>query len=218
MWKASPLLYVAYVCGARALLTPARKAALLRHRRTYNLASSAASLAFFVVSLRLVRAAGFGVCAPPPPAPHFAAAWYVSKYGEWADTLLLLAADKPITWLHYNHHMSTAFLVGAQMRAGRSSSRSSVFDAASCMNAGVHVCMYAYYAFPGPLQALRRIITRLQIAQHASVLLLLAHASWRGDCDVDLAANAVAAALYAMYLTQFVVFFLSARPAAKKKM
>ncbi|CAN0325774.1 unnamed protein product, partial [Hapterophycus canaliculatus] len=38
-----------------------------------------------------------------------------SKYWEWFDTALLVAKGKPVSWLQYTHHASTAILTALNM-------------------------------------------------------------------------------------------------------
>lgn len=231
-----PLVFAGLVVPGcqRALRGAEARRYVLAFRDAHNLFSAAAS---FVAALaaaamcyrRLVAAGGKGVmyallCAPAPPAPPgYCWLWFASKMYEWIDTILLLAAGKPLSSLHYNHHLTTATVVASHL-VGRGGTRTSIFDVPMLLNAGVHAAMYAYYWRPARLRALRQLITRVQIAQHVIVLLAIGFTEvqvarlGRGasGCDVSRLGNGVSLGLFAMYLAQFIEFYCT-RYLAKRR-
>ena len=106
--------------------------------------------------------------------------------------------------------MTTATVVAAHI-VGRDR-RTSIFDFATVLNAAVHTLMYAYYWSPSRLRVLKRVLTRLQIAQHVAVLVSILYTSAvlasGAECDVAPFANTLALAMYFMYLVQFVAFYV----------
>ena len=121
--------------------------------------------------------------------------------------------------LHYNHHMTTATVVASHL-VGRDR-RTSIFDFATVVNAIVHTLMYAYYWSPSRLRVLKRLLTRLQITQHAAVLASILYTSavlaYGDECDVAPFANALSLAMYFMYLVQFVAFYVRTYDSEKRK-
>lgn len=153
------------------------------------------------------------LCVAPSPAPRLILFWYCSKFYEWVDTALLLARGKELSSLHYNHHMTAATVVASHMvgRSSRVGDRTSIYDVPLLLNAFVHTLMYAYYWSPTAFRPIRQWITRLQIVQHAVVLLSILYTSYKAvgteDCHVTLLGNGLSLLLYGMYLVQFVAFY-----------
>uniref|UniRef100_A0A7S0P4M0 Elongation of fatty acids protein n=1 Tax=Calcidiscus leptoporus TaxID=127549 RepID=A0A7S0P4M0_9EUKA len=170
----------------------------------------AAAAAIHSLALRPFSVHGL-LCEPAEPAPLLVTTWYFSKFVEWFDSSLLLAAGKPLSSLHYNHHLTTATVVASHF-VGRAV-RTSIFDIPLLLNAAVHTLMYAYYWRPALLRPVKRLITRLQITQHMSVLLSILYTtatrmSRAGECDISVFANVLSLGLYGMYLVQFMSFHL----------
>lgn len=221
-----PVAFVGFVAACRRLFVrePAAKKALLKYRDVHNVIASLGSLALFAATLYHLSARPLSVwgmtCAPASPAPWYEAAWYLSKVYEWVDTAMLIAGDRPLSSLHYNHHMTTAALAAMHL-VGRHG-RSSVFDVPLLLNGLVHVFMYAYYVRPHALRPLKRLITAMQIGQHATVLLILAYTTTAFAsgvaCDISPLANGFSILAYAMYLCQFLQFYVSTyTPIARSK-
>lgn len=135
--------------------------------------------------------------------------WYVSKLWEWFDTLLLIAADRPLHPLHVNHHASTAALVALQTY--KRASYTPLADVGTLLNAAIHVAMYVYYIWPRFLRPFKRLITCAQIAQHAfmvvAIAIVLVTRTDSEQCDVPSMHYGVTLAIYLMYFVQFVVFY-----------
>ena len=215
-----PFAYaLVYVPLNRAILSrPAASAFVLRFQKLHNWLMAGFSLVMTVLAvqhLALYRP-GFTphdqLCATPRPAPLMVKAWYVSKFAEWIDSTLLIAQGKPLSSLHWNHHATTATVVGSHF-VGRPV-RTSIFDWPLLLNAGVHTLMYSYYAAPKALRPLRKLITTSQIIQHVTVLGTILYTSGTrllgGSCDVSDGANGLSLLLYGMYLVQFLAFYVSA--------
>ena len=115
--------------------------------------------------------------------------------------------------------MTTATVVASHL-VGRDR-RTSIFDFATVVNAIVHTLMYAYYWSPSRLRVLKRLLTRLQITQHAAVLASILYTSavlaYGDECDVAPFANALSLAMYFMYLVQFVAFYVRTYDSEKRK-
>ena len=197
---------VFYRCAARTQLRIPQ-----RVRAAHNLLMACGSLLAFCASLHHLQGRASSaydfMCSEPNDAPMLVRAWYWSKVYEWVDTLLLISRNMPVSHLHFNHHMTTASVVASNVLFHRT--RSSVFDVGLCLNSFVHVFMYAYYF--RPVLALKKLITKLQIAQHAWILGTLVMTSLiklRGDeCHVHPFAICTSAVAFCMYMCQFVNFY-----------
>jgi len=116
---------------------------------------------------------------PPPPAPgsvsppaplhgplHFwCYVFYLSKYYEMLDTMLLVLSGKPVIALHAFHHAFMPLVMWALFYGGVSVSLVGL----AVLNSLVHVVMYSYYLASAlrrspPLWWKRRI-TQVQILQ-----------------------------------------------------
>lgn len=154
------------------------------------------------------------VCKPSEPDDVLELSWYLSKFWEWLDTAMLVAAAKPISALHFNHHLSTAAVVLANGSVLGRGIRTSVFDHAAFLNALAHTLMYAYYAWPQTLRPLRKVITQVQLLQHGIVMCTLGYTSYYakqagGHCDISTVAHMICWVCYSMYLIQFSAFYLT---------
>ena len=188
--------------------------ALLKMRDAHNLISAIASLTFaLAVALALnERPASINgwLCTPVTSRPLMVKAWYWSKMYEWVDTAMLIAGNKELSTLHYNHHLTTATVVAAHF-VGRTH-RTSIFDVPMLLNAVVHTLMYTYYWRPIYFHHLKRFVTLIQIVQHVIVLACIAYTSsqrWLlgNECDVSALGNGLCTFMFAMYLVQFVAFY-----------
>ena len=107
--------------------------------------------------------------APPPPLSgrlhYWCYVFYVSKYYEMVDTLLLILRQKPVITLHALHHAFIP-LTMCLLFDGRVSFS---LVALAVVNSFVHVVMYAYYLASAlrmtPPVWWKKSITRLQIFQ-----------------------------------------------------
>ena len=212
LWAPAALYPLLVVGAVRRGLPPPTAGA----RLAYNLALSAFSAAMCVLACKtLVREGRVGAaCAEPrAPMPWYEAAWLASKYDEWADTLLLVAARKPLTRLHLLHHWSTVPVVQLQlMRPG--GVRSPLFDAGVALNAFAHAWMYLYYAHPRACRPLRRAITSVQLAQHLIMLALVARSLAVRGCGRDPSGNLAVLGAYAFNAVEFGA--LLRRPAPRR--
>lgn len=211
MWIKAFAPPLAYACAVR-LATPSRCAWMLRVRDAHNLLLAAFSASVFVVTAagmaRRVRGLHDVVCQTPTTSSGLWVAWYWSKLWEWGDTALLVASGRPVSSLHYNHHMSTATLVALQTWGGRRVP-TPLADLGMGLNAFVHTLMYLYYWRPRWLAPVRNAITVVQIAQHGTMITGAGYALLQadGDCDVGVVPYAAALGLYSMYLVQFCRFY-----------
>lgn len=105
---------------------------------------------------------------PPPlsgPLHYWCYVFYISKYYELVDTLLLMLRRKRIIFLHAVHHAFIP-LVMVLLFDGRVSVS---LVGLTCLNSLVHVVMYAYFLLSAlhlqPTIGWKRQITRLQIVQ-----------------------------------------------------
>jgi hypothetical protein len=159
-----------------------------------------------------------GATPPSGPVFYWAHVFYLSKIYELGDTLLILLARRPLTFLHVYHHalviaMCYLWLATAQ----------SLLPVALVTNAAVHVVMYAYYlccvlGLRWPPRW-KRAVTELQIAQFvfsfaASVVMLWFHFA-RGGCE-GMAGWAFNAVFNASLLALFLDFHGAAYAAAAK--
>lgn len=214
---ASPLLYMVYVEIAKLVLpyeTKKSKPIFDVLKLVHNLGLAIASLAMLVGIIYCAWESGklnslhASLCGPfqdEKTAMLVGRYFYLSKYWEWIDTAFLITAKKEITWLQYTHHMSTAILVFANI--------SPVISSASLLacftNTFVHVFMYFYFAFPQGLRKYRKWITTIQIIQHCMCLSGFTYIYLNLDsCVTTTMGIKMALALYAMYLTFFVLFYI----------
>jgi len=196
------------------LATQEAKDAALKFRNAHNLILGGFSLVIFVWSIPYLFADGFSpynmVCLEKKYDSLYVWAWYLSKFYEWVDSILLIAAGKELSSLHYNHHMSTVSLVGVHF-VGRAN-RASIFDLALFMNAFVHSLMYFYYWSPTIFAPIKILITRLQIVQHVTAVSAICYTlfqKYNSSCSISVFGNSVSLGLYIMYLFQFMVFYIA---------
>ncbi|CAM9710728.1 unnamed protein product, partial [Ectocarpus fasciculatus] len=99
--------------------------------------------------------------------------FFWSKAWEWVDTAILVAKGKPVSWLQYTHHASTAILTALNMVP----TRNAMWSVVCALNSFVHAWMYAYYAFPR-FSLLRRTKVWLTWAQMVQHMIVLASATY----------------------------------------
>ncbi|CAN0923846.1 Putative elongation of fatty acids protein DDB_G0272012 [Linum grandiflorum] len=109
------------------------------------------------------------VCFPPGTArsgPLFfwANVFYLSKYLEFGDTLLILLgkSNQRLTFLHVYHHATVVVMCYLWLATAQS-----LFPVALVTNATVHVVMYYYYfkSAVGSRPRWKRLVTDFQIVQ-----------------------------------------------------
>lgn len=131
-----------------------------------------------------------------------------SKYIEWLDTLFLVYYNKPVSNLHYYHHMSTAFLTYMNIIEYPSPSLI-VFMGSNCL---VHYFMYLYYLDPTKWNSKsKKMLTISQIVQHIICLITLIKTeklNIDGGCQQNKYGGRVAIILYGMYLIHFSCFYI----------
>ena len=146
------------------------------------------------------------LCTPTPPLPLWlTTSWYISKFWEWGDTLLLVQRRKPIRRVHFVHHMITPSLVALQF-IGRGTWQTPLFEVGTALNAFVHVWMYAYFYNPTAWSpAWRGMITCLQVSQHVIMTALIGTTVLLRDtnCITDVSGNIVPFLVYCMFTVEF---------------
>ena len=95
--------------------------------------------------------------------------FYLSKFYELIDTLLIVVRDKPLIFLHWYHHVVTLLIVYVGLVDQMSLQWVPVIT-----NAGVHIIMYYYYYLTANKQSpwWKKYITQLQIVQFVFDLIL----------------------------------------------
>lgn len=144
------------------------------------------------------------VCQSYVPESPLWTVWYWSKMWEWFDTLLIVAASRPVSSLHYYHHMTTPLIVACQSWRRDGLSHTPLGDVGMLLNSGVHTAMYAYYLSPKTLAPYKKAITTAQVVQHGVMLLCLGIAVFQKDCDATWIALSISILLYAFYFSEFV--------------
>jgi len=218
-----PFVYIAFVPLCTAVLKkPQAAQAALACRGAHNIILGMFSLVMTILSLKELalrsRSPHGWLCEEVRPAPVMVAAWYISKFYERVDSILLLAAGKELSSLHYNHHMSTATVVGIHFVGRRV--RTSIFDVPLLLNALAHTFMYFYYYDPALFRPIKKVITKIQIVQHVTVLLSIFYTTYhqaKGSCDISILGNGLSLFMYGMYLFQFLAFYVMSYIAPKKK-
>ena len=218
VWAIGTMMLV-YVSGV-ALLTRwmgnRRPIDVRRVSTIHNLCLAIFSMGLCVVSLSVGYRDGLFAshdalhCRPAISGEMVAIVYcfYVSKYWEYVDTILLIVTKKRVTWLQYLHHLSTASIVATVWYA----QAPSYFFIPLIDNLVVHSIMYLYFALPRTLGWARRLITATQIFQFVHVLgYILYHATLYitgnpcGDSPEIIGYNI---AWYLVYLVLFMNFYV----------
>jgi hypothetical protein len=89
--------------------------------------------------------AGWMLCFPPGTAPrgklfYWSYVYYVSKFYELLDTVLLVLKGRPLTFLHVFHHAFVLVMCFLWLQSSQS-----LQHIALLTNTGIHVMMYFYY-------------------------------------------------------------------------
>ena len=85
------------------------------------------------------------LCFPPGTAPrgklfYWSYVYYVSKFYELLDTVLLVLKGRPLTFLHVFHHAFVLVMCFLWLQSSQS-----LQHIALLTNTGIHVMMYFYY-------------------------------------------------------------------------
>jgi len=134
--------------------------------------------------------------------------FYLSKFYELFDTVIIVLKKRPIIFLHVYHHIITIVLVYV-MLVGEVAAR----WLPTVANAGVHVPMYYYYAISsmGMTVWWKKYLTKMQIGQF--VLDILGNLSYlyfyaKGEtCSSDLNDFFFGQAIILSFLILFINFF-----------
>ncbi|BBN06794.1 hypothetical protein MPTK1_3g23950 [Marchantia polymorpha subsp. ruderalis] len=88
--------------------------------------------------------------------------YYLSKFYELIDTVVLVLRKRPLTFLHVFHHVTVIFMSFFWLEYAMS-----LQIVALLTNTGVHVVMYTYYLLCsiGKPPAWKKLVTNLQILQ-----------------------------------------------------
>lgn len=128
----------------------------------------------------------------------------LSKLVEMGDTIFLAALGKPIPFIHWYHHLLTAFgcfFLIADFRPYAS--------VGTAVNYGVHTVMYAYYALASinvkPPKSVASIITFTQTAQMVG---MLGYTSYQAFMCGWTQALYITWTMYTLYLFLFLEYFV----------
>ena len=132
--------------------------------------------------------------------------FYLSKYWEWLDTAFLIIKNKKVSYLHYCHHSSTAFLSYMNTYyAGITPS----YIYAVFLNTTVHFYMYFYYLSPnGILKKYKKWITVFQIFQHLYMIFSTFYIGKNCLDRIDMNVFVSTLCCYSFYLFAFLNFYL----------
>lgn len=145
--------------------------------------------------------------ALPPDFQFWMYMFFLSKFYELLDTVLLVLRGRPLTLLHVWHHVSVMFETWGWLTFGVT-----VGIYGMWFNCFVHIIMYAYYAaallkMPFPL---KKGITTIQIVQFVTGFLSLIPYSYlhiSGPGCTGVVGLAISAAINGSYLLLFLRFF-----------
>ena len=139
--------------------------------------------------------------------------FYISKIYEFGDTFLLCFTMRKVIPLHWIHHILTLVITWGGMY-----STHSVMAIAMLFNTGVHVIMYAYYAYrivnPNYFAWWKKYLTTIQMVQF--VLNLIGLAIWT-YMEYSLGMDCAGEAWLAVAVFLVMVIFLALFAAFAKK-
>jgi len=145
--------------------------------------------------------------------------FYLSKFYEFFDTWILILRKKPVIFLHWFHHFTTAFLCWTGIVATQGVQWFIV-----SLNGSVHVIMYYYYlqSTVGKEPYWKRYITQIQMSQF--VLDLIAICAWfymrfgmERSCAGNVPTMVFTFSLLSSFLGLFAHFYIRSYLNAKKK-
>ena len=152
-------------------------------------------------------AKGIFCTSPTTPLPRELHFWlyvyYLTKFYEYLDTVILVLNRRPLIFLHVYHHMIVPFMVWTWIRSDNILSAHGII-----YNAGVHTLMYYYYASNNRNLFFKRLVTQLQIIQFiCSFILGFIHFYYHFTTD---GCNSFHAFLYAALINaSFLILFLN---------
>ena len=208
---APPLAYALFLVVLNAL-GPEALRPILKYRDKYNAALVLYSTYACTVTLSILYQDGrFAsahalMCVSSQRMPAF---WLESKIFEWFDTCFIMARGRKPSSLHLLHHLLTPSVVLLEIIHGPSP----LFLVATALNLAVHAGMYWHYADPVAMAPYRRLITRAQIAQHATMTTLIFAAMCLKangvECEVPMQRYKVHLCFYFWLLRSFVMFYVA---------
>ena len=128
-----------------------------------------------------------------------------SKYLEWIDTMMLHLFGKPISWLQYIHHSTTAIICWYNLIDDNEYNLTPYSFICTGINCFVHIPMYWYFAYPkGMLKRWNKTITVMQMIQHTICLIITGSTLWmRETCKQNLIGNIL---LFYGYVQNWLLF------------
>lgn len=223
---------VAYVTIVFALQAYYRNgAASFAHKRgfvcvaaTHNLLLSVFSLAMNVGATRAIAeewgkgglratmctARNTAHAAMPQSYQFWLYVFFLSKFYELFDTVLLVMRGRPLTLLHVWHHTSVVYMCWAFLNSNITGGIYAMW-----LNSFVHVIMYAYYAaalLKVPFR-LKRVVTLTQIVQFCTGFALIIPFSYfqqTGPGCTGVGGLVFISAIGATYLMLFLRFYKNA--------
>ena len=164
-------LYYVVIFGGRELMRNRKPFGLNEVNKYHNLNLTLISGGLLALMLEqlvpslLQNGLRFNMCGNAGFTPSLTTLYYLNyltKYLEFADTVLLVLRKKPLTFLHTYHHGATAFLCYTQLIG-----HTPIAWVPIVLNLGVHVLMYWYYyrASCGVKSWYKEYITIMQIVQ-----------------------------------------------------
>ncbi|KAJ1678932.1 Fatty acyl-CoA elongase/Polyunsaturated fatty acid specific elongation enzyme [Spiromyces aspiralis] len=219
-------VYLLVTFGGRALMRSREPFKLRGITQAHNLMLSVLSavlLAMFVQALApMIRQHGlyYAICDRNSWTQRLELLYYLNyltKWLEFADTLLLVLKKKPLQFLHVYHHSLTMVLCFTQLQG-----TTSVSWVVVSLNLFVHVIMYYYYfrVAQGAKLWWKQWVTTIQIIQfiidlgfvyfctyQLVVFRYIPHLPHCGDCHGSESAAAYGCFLLSSYLFLFVQFF-----------
>ena len=148
------------------------------------------------------------------PVKLWSLLFFLSKTVEFGDTMFVILRKKPLSFLHWYHHV-TVYLYGAWF-FGERSAESGIALWFGTTNYFVHSIMYSYYTlkaagFKIP-RTVAQVITLLQLAQFVLGVLMTVTAyvqkSYGVDCDASYIFLNFGLAIYVSYFVLFLNFFI----------
>jgi len=148
----------------------------------------------------------------PGPYNFYMYVFYLSKFYEFIDTLVLVLKKKDLLFLHVYHHFITCILAYVSL-----SRHLDVSWLSAVTNLAVHTFMYYYYAVAllGSSPWWKKYLTEMQIAQFLVDLASGSVVFWAmvrtgGKCQGDMPAFIFAQLVMLSFLILFIQFFISA--------
>lgn len=221
--------YYVVIFGGRSLLKSYKPLKLTFISQIHNLMLTSVSFLWLVLMLEqmvpIVYRHGlyFAICnvrswtQPMETLYYFN---YMTKFVEFADTVLMVLKHRRLTFLHTYHHGATALLCYNQLVG-----YTAVTWVPVTLNLAVHVLMYWYYflSASGIRVWWKAWVTRLQIVQFMLDLVVIYFVLYQkivaayfrntslpycGDCLGSMTAISAGAAILTSYLFLFISFYI----------